>query len=238
MSSERFQLYQGEFSRSYRDVLLGSSTEWEFSTSGARISPNTGYGEDVQQISNSLALSKLPGAKQVTTNIPQAMFDCFMDMACKTVDNTGQIIETLAILVGYQDAEGNGHGTHLVFPVQEATCSHVNDRGINGQDTVWYMQEYLKPEIEEHYHNSQFKILTWIHTHVRGTNICFSSVDLHTQGLFTYDICKCLAYWTPLSPLSTFHAAYQYCSSVKFGDFSNPSPSVRTSCVNVPSACI
>ena len=201
MSRERFQLSQGEFSRSYRDVLLGSSTEWEFSTSGACISPNTGYGEDVRQISNSLALSKLPGTKQVTTNIPQAMFDCFMDMACTSVDNTGQIIETLAILVGYQDAEGNGHGTHLVFPVQEATSSHVNDRGINGQDTVWYMQEYLKPEIEEHYHNSQFKILTWIHTHVRGTNICFSSVDLHTQGLFTYDICNI---WTPLSPCPHF----------------------------------
>ena len=184
MSREHFQLSQGVPSRSYRDVLLGSSTEWEFSTSGAHISPNTFNGEDFRQISNSLALSKPPGVKQVTTNIPQAMFDCFMDMACTSVDNKGKIIETLAILVGYQDADGNGHGTHLVFPVQDGTCSHVNDRGINGQDTVWYIQEYLKPEIEERYHNSQFQILTWIHTHVRGTNICFSSVDLHTQHVY------------------------------------------------------
>ena len=184
MSRERFQLSQGEFSRSYRDVLLGSSTEWEFSTSGARISPNTGYGEDVRQISNSLALSKPPGLKQITTYIPQAMLDCFMEMACSTVNNEGQIIETLAILVGYQDADGNGHGTHLVFPVQDATCSHVNDKGINGNDTVWYLQEHLKSEIEEQYVNCQFKILSWIHTHVRGTNICFSSVDLHTQHVY------------------------------------------------------
>ena len=141
MSREHFQLSQGVPSRSYRDVLLGSSTEWEFSTSGAHISPNTFNGEDFRQISNSLALSKPPGVKQVTTNIPQAMFDCFMDMACTSVDNKGKIIETLAILVGYQDADGNGHGTHLVFPVQDGTCSHVNDRGINGQDTVWYIPQ-------------------------------------------------------------------------------------------------
>ena len=40
----------------------------------------------------------------------------------------GRHVETLAYLIGYSD-DGNLVGTDLVFPMQSATSSHVDDRG-------------------------------------------------------------------------------------------------------------
>ena len=170
--------------RSYKDVLLGASqpsslefSEWEFSTSGPQLStgPKT-QCTDMPQVSASLTLTQQPGCQRPKTYIPEAMIESFMDMACMNVDKTGLIIETLGILVGYQDANGDAHGTHLVFPVQDGTCSHVNDLGIDNVDTIWFLQENLKDEIEDKF--GDFKVISWIHTHVRNTKICFSSVDL------------------------------------------------------------
>ena len=40
----------------------------------------------------------------------------------------GRTIETLGFLLGYK-TDDNFIGTDLIFPEQEATCSHVDDKG-------------------------------------------------------------------------------------------------------------
>jgi hypothetical protein len=50
-------------------------------------------------------------------------------MAVKMVDPAdGKIVESLALVVGYQDQEGV-HATHIIFPVQEGAPSKVSDQG-------------------------------------------------------------------------------------------------------------
>ena len=45
------------------------------------------------------------------------------------------------------------------------------------------------------------------------------------KGPFIKDVRKVFRdFGPPSSPLSAFHAIYQYCSSTKFGDFSTPLP--------------
>ena len=115
MNREHLEPSQRQPRRSYKDVLLGTS-EWEWSTSGGQLSscPRP-QCTDIPQVSASLTLTQQPGCQRTKTFIPEAMIDCFMDMACMNVDRKGLIIETLGILVGYQDANGDAHGTHLVF---------------------------------------------------------------------------------------------------------------------------
>ena len=68
-------------------------------------------------------------SKKGIVHIPEPVNEEFVNMATSMVDpSDGQIVESMAFLVGYQD-EGGTFATHIVFPVQEGTCSRVTDCG-------------------------------------------------------------------------------------------------------------
>ena len=90
----------------------------------------------------------------------------------------------MAFIVGYQDTNtGDVHATHMVFPVQEGNSSRVDDKGVDGQDSAMYMAQHLKPSIEDEV-TKKFVIISWVHTHVRGVCVGFSSVDVHNQYMY------------------------------------------------------
>ena len=115
-----------------------------------------------------------------TPNIfwPKAIDQKFLDVAYNARDEFGQHIECMAFLCGYKDVDGI-HPTHLIFPRQQGNSSRVEDLGIDGQDSTLYMANIVAPTIEEQ--GREYKLISWIHTHVRGTPVGFSSIDLHNH---------------------------------------------------------
>lgn len=109
---------------------------------------------------------------------PEAINQKFLDVAFNTRDESGHHVECMAFLCGYEDQEGI-HPTHLVFPTQRGNSSRVEDLGIDGMDTTLYMADTIAPTITVP--GRQYKLISWIHTHVRGTVVGFSSIDLHNH---------------------------------------------------------
>ena len=109
---------------------------------------------------------------------PTAIDQKFMDVAYNTRDESGKHKECMAYVCGYKDQEGT-HATHLIFPAQEGSSSRVDDLGILGQDTTLYMAQTVAPSVNEP--DREYKLISWMHTHVRGTVAGFSAIDLHTQ---------------------------------------------------------
>ena len=109
---------------------------------------------------------------------PEAINQKFLDVAYNTRDEFGHHIECIAFLCGYQDQEGI-HPTHLIFPAQQGNSSRVDDLGIQGQDTTLFMANTLSQSITQP--GREYKLISWIHTHVRGTVVGFSSIDLHNH---------------------------------------------------------
>ena len=113
---------------------------------------------------------------------PAALNSAFLHVANTTRDHAGHI-ETLAFVCGYQDADGNRHATHIIFPVQnDSTDCRVVDEGVNGSDTVAFAMGQLSQQIEGP--DRQFCVISWIHSHVKNYPINFSSVDLHMENAF------------------------------------------------------
>ena len=101
-----------------------------------------------------------------------------MDVAYNTRDESGKHKECMAYVCGYKDQEGT-HATHLIFPAQEGSSGQVDDLGIQGQDTTLYMAQTVAPFVNEP--GQEYKLISWMHTHVQGTPAGFSSIDLHNQ---------------------------------------------------------
>ena len=110
---------------------------------------------------------------------PRAIDQKFMDVAFNTRDESGQHVECMAFICGLQDKAGNVAATHLVFPTQRGNSSRVEDLGIHGKDSMLYMSEDLASRVN--LPGYDFKIISWVHTHVRGTKAGFSAIDLHNH---------------------------------------------------------
>ena len=110
---------------------------------------------------------------------PTAIDQKFMDVAYNTRDESGKHKECMAYVCGYKDQEGT-HATHLIFPAQEGSSSRVDDLGIQGLDTTLYMAQTVAPSVNEP--GREYKLISWMHTHVQGTPAGFSSIDLHNQN--------------------------------------------------------
>jgi hypothetical protein len=63
-----------------------------------------------------------------TVNIPQQFVEEFTAVASNNVDQSGKLIETLALLVGYKDG-AKIQATELLFPNQYGDASKVVDNG-------------------------------------------------------------------------------------------------------------
>ena len=99
------------------------------------------------------------------------MSDCFFQCqsAWTTSGNLGYFLaETI---------EGNFVVCDLIFPTQSADGTFVEDHGINGSDTSIFLQNLCEA-------SAKF-VLGWVHTHVRGTPVCLSGTDCHTQYLYS-----------------------------------------------------
>lgn len=108
---------------------------------------------------------------------PRAINQKFMDEAFNTRFHIGLVgyhKECMAFLCGYEDQDGI-HPTHLVFPAQKSDRHEVEDLGIDGQDTLLYMANIFSLDKPKH----KYKLISWIHSHVGGTRVGFSSVDIH-----------------------------------------------------------
>ena len=122
-----------------------------------------------------------PGPHTTKIYWPEMLNETFLQIACATRNSTG-LIETLAFVCGYKDADDNRHATHIIFPCQWGSESRVEDRGLNGEDTVVLAMQQLSQEIESP--GKRFCVIAWVHSHVRGYPVNFSSIDLHQQQLF------------------------------------------------------
>ncbi len=110
-------------------------------------------------------------------SLPKATKIAFLNVAKGNVDANGQLKETLCFLAGYE-TEQELIVTDLIFPVQEGTSAKVDDLGICGQDsTFWISQQ--SPAAQ--HHGSSFRIIAWVHSHVCGALCGFSSIDVHAQ---------------------------------------------------------
>ena len=87
----------------------------------------------------------------------------------------GQHLETLAFLLGYSEYD-NFIATDLIFPKQHGQAHKVDDEGINGEDTLPWSFKTLKLE-----RRKKPLLIAWIHSHVRGSDCGFSSIDNHMQ---------------------------------------------------------
>ena len=121
------------------------------------------------------------GLPNITQKIfwPRAINRKFMDEAFNTRFHIGLVgyhKECLAFLCGYEDQEGI-HPTHLVFPAQKSDAYEVEDLGIHGQDTTLYMANIFAQD----WPDRKYKLISWIHSHVGGTKVGFSSIDMHMQ---------------------------------------------------------
>ena len=114
--------------------------------------------------------------------IPKELVRKFLEVAGKNLSSEDERhVETLAFLIGYRE-EGNRIATNLIFPNQKCLPGAVIDRGINGEDSMEWV-----------YHSSNLakkkekpELMAWIHSHVRGSECGFSSIDVHTQ--YTYNL--------------------------------------------------
>jgi hypothetical protein len=51
--------------------------------------------------------------------------------------------------------------------------------GVDGQDTLMFLMEKIAPTIETC--SCRFVVISWVHTHVRGVKLGFSSINVHAQ---------------------------------------------------------
>ena len=91
----------------------------------------------------------------------------------------GQHLETLAFLLGHSECD-NFIATDLIFPKQHGQAHKVDDEGIEGEDSLPWSFKTLKLERGE-----KPVLIAWIHSHVRGSDCGFSSIDNHTQHSFS-----------------------------------------------------
>lgn len=108
--------------------------------------------------------------------IPRMVIAEFIKNANENYAEDGRI-ETLALLIGYRDG-CNVHATELLFPTQNGGPSRVSDQGSFGMDTFIWIAHHS--ETVKRY-GSRTTLVTWIHSHVRGFEVGFSSIDMHTQ---------------------------------------------------------
>ena len=125
-------------------------------------------------------------------------------------NNDGRHIETLAFLIGYWDID-NYIATDLIFPNQYGEAHKVEDLGnyigfkildcvfspystvpnqslilfsfilgIENEDSLPWAFETFKTE-----RNKTPILIAWIHSHVRGAECSFSSIDNHTQHAYS-----------------------------------------------------
>ena len=111
--------------------------------------------------------------------IPSDLLKQFGQVSTKNHSkHDGRTIETLGFLLGYK-TDDNIIGTVLIFPEQEGTCGHVDDKGIEGEDSLDWAFKALRSEGK-----MEPCLVAWIHTHVSNVKCGFSSIDSHTQ--YTY----------------------------------------------------
>jgi hypothetical protein len=81
-----------------------------------------------------------------------------------------------------------GVGSLLCVPGSNWSCSRsislepsskLMFSGVDGQDTSMFLMEKIAPTIETC--SRRFVVISWVHTHVRGVKLGFSSIDVHAQ---------------------------------------------------------
>ena len=72
--------------------------------------------------------------------IPTHLIAYFEFEALKNIGNTGEHIETLALGLGKKEND-TLFLEELIFPSQDASSSHVEDKGIQGQETSLWISE-------------------------------------------------------------------------------------------------
>ena len=60
--------------------------------------------------------------------IPEDLFWVPHKVSASNISNKGKHVETLGFLLGFK-SDDNLIGTDLIFPQQDATCGHVDDKG-------------------------------------------------------------------------------------------------------------
>ena len=95
--------------------------------------------------------------------IPQHLLDFFGSEAVKNSS-----VETLALCLG-QKKEDEIWIEELIFPSQSASSTHVEDLGINGQETTLWIPQNSSC-FKKHRDTAVYAM--WIHSHVQG-NKCF-----------------------------------------------------------------
>ena len=133
--------------------------------------------------------------------IPQSLLDYFESEAVRNLDKDGQI-ETLALGIGKLLDNDCIQVEELILPNQEASTTHVEDTGIEGQPSTLWIQsnskcfrnnpsKFVKKFINNYFPLSFCNVILgkaivalWLHSHVAGNECGFSSVDLHTQSAF------------------------------------------------------
>ena len=109
--------------------------------------------------------------------IPKHLLNYFESEALKHKD-----IETLALGLGNLNGETISV-EELIFPTQNASSTHVEDTGIDGQETQLWISSNSQTFKR---HKSQATYAVWIHSHVNYTKCFLSSVDLHIQHSFEH----------------------------------------------------
>ncbi len=118
--------------------------------------------------------------KRKKIKVPQTVSATFLNVARGNIDSEGKLIETLCFLVGHETSN-ELIVTDIVFPVQKGSGAKVDDHGICGEDSSLWMR-HQSPAGQLHQDN--FRIIAWVHSHVRGALCGFSSVDVHTQYMY------------------------------------------------------
>ena len=108
--------------------------------------------------------------------IPNSVEAAFLEIARGNFDGSGHV-ETLAYFIGVED-NGCDVVTEVIVPNQVGSASRVDDSGIDGFDSIQWALTFSKTATE---YGERVKFLAWVHTHVQGCLVGFSSVDLHSQ---------------------------------------------------------
>ena len=110
--------------------------------------------------------------------VPIQLLQGFGGLAFNNRDCSGQQIESLCYFLGYLNDRGEKVVTEAVVPRQQGDGAKVDDLGIGGHDSIQWALTSSKTK--ERFGDSA-KLLAWCHTHVRGCELSFSSVDVHSQ---------------------------------------------------------
>ena len=140
---------------------------------------NNSYSTLVQKELPNLNSTQKPLCVPQKISISTEITARFISVAECNYDYSGQI-ETLAFVIGFKDPSNNQiTATELLFPSQTGSAANVSDEGSFGMDSLFWCNS--ESQTAKKYGSDRTVLVSWIHSHVRGAECGFSSVDVHTQ---------------------------------------------------------